>query len=338
MGDGRPLGYAVVGCGRISESHLRAARALPDDLDLRAVVDVVEEKARRRAREFGVPAAYTRLEDALADERIKIIDICTQPVFHAPLGVRAAGAGKHVLIEKPLCLSVKEADALIAAGRAAGVTVMSGQSRRFNDPVLAAKRLIASGQVGRLLHIQVATGSRTEGPPIAWWGDEAMTGPSALLANWASHWLDQIVYLAGRRPLRVMAEAASHHDTYAGEDEWSILIRFEGDLIAAYTHSFNCQLGAAGGFEYAGTKATLEIRGKTLLLDGRKVEGVGENINNFTAMLKELADAVRGGRPPLCSAEEVRDAIAIAEAALMSARQGRAVSLDELAPPPGGPA
>ena len=327
MASGRKVGYALVGCGRISQAHLAATKELPDDLDVVAVVDAVEEKARARADEFGVDTVYTSVEDAFADDRIEAIDICTQPVFHAPLGVQAAKAGRHVVIEKPMCLSVREADDLIAAGREAGVVVMSGQSRRFNDLVFVAKELIESGKIGRLLHINVVSGSKHEGPPIAWWGDEEFTGPSALIANWASHWLDQIVYLAGKRPLRVCAEAASHHDKFAGEDEWSILIAFEDNLIATYTHSFNCGFGATNGFAYAGTAGTVEIRDACVMLNGEKVEGVGTSINNFAAQLKEFADAIREGRKPLCDAEQVRDVIAISEAAILSAREHRVVEL-----------
>ena len=330
MSDGEPIGYAVVGCGRISQAHLEAARTLPDDLDIIAVVDMVEEKAKERAAEFDVPTVYTSLDDALADDRIKIIDACTQPVFHAPIAVQAANAGKHVVVEKPLCVTVKEADEMIAAGKTNNVKVMSGQSRRFNDPVFEAKKIIESGEIGELLHINIATGNRTEGPPIAWWGDPEFTGPNALIANWASHWIDQLVYLAGKKPLRVMAEAADQHDKYAGDDEWTMLIRFEDDLIATYTHSFNCRMGIGGGFEYAGSKGTVEIRGSQLFLEGKKIEGVGENINNFAAMLKELVDAIREDRQPLCNAEQVREVIAIGEAAMISAREQRCVELSEL--------
>ena len=110
-----------------------------------------------------------------------------------------------------------------------------------------------------------------------------------------------------------------------------MLIRFEDDLIACYTHSFNCRIGIGGGFEYAGTKGTVEIRGNRLFLGGEEVEGIGRDINNFRAMLEELARSIREGRRPLCDAEEIRDVIAIGEAALRSAREGRVVSLDELA-------
>jgi len=330
MSDGKPVGYAVVGCGRISQAHLKAARTLPDDLDVVAVVDMIEEKAKERAAEFDVPTVYTKLDDALADDRIQIIDACTQPVFHAPIAVQSANAGKHVVVEKPLCVTVKEADEMIAAGKANNVKVMSGQSRRFNDLVFEAKKIIESGDIGELLHVNIATGNRTEGPPIAWWGDEEFTGPNALIANWASHWIDQFVYLAGKKPLRVMAEAADHHDKYAGDDEWSMLVRFEDNLIATYTHSFNCKMGIAGGFEYAGSKGTVEIRGNAVYLEGKKIEGVGDNTNNFAAMLKELVDSIREDRDVLCNAEQVRDVIAIGEAAMISAREHRCVELSEL--------
>jgi len=327
----RKLGLAVVGCGRISQSHLKAAKALGDDVEVVAVVDAVESKARARAEEFGVETVYTSLDAALADERVEAVDICTQPVFHAPLGMQAVRAGRHALIEKPICLSLAELDALIAAGRENSTVVMSGQSRRFNDLVAAARRIIRAGEIGRLVHISIVASSHVpQGPPIAWWGDAALTGPNAFIANWASHWIDQVVYLAGSRPHRVYAEAADHDRRYAGADEWSILVRFADDLIASYTHSFNVGFHAAAGFAYCGTAGTLNIAGSELLLNGRKVEGVGTETNSFRGEIKEFADAIRQGRPPLCSAEEVRPAVAVCEAALVSARGHRMVTLAEL--------
>ena len=123
------------------------------------------------------------------------------------------------------------------------------------------------------------------------------------MANWASHWVDQIVYLAGKRPLRVSAEAAGHHEKYAGEDEWSMLIRFEDDLVASYTHSFNVDFGDAAGFAYSGTEGTINISGTELLLRGKAVEGIGGETNSFGAELTEFAGAIREGRQPLCAAE-----------------------------------
>src|SRR3712207_3577717 len=117
----RKIGIAIAGCGEISVAHARAHRELADECEIVATMDVVEPMARRRAQEFGIETAYTDFEQVLADSRVDIVDICTPHFLHAPMAIAAANAGKHVLVEKPMCMNVGEVQEMVYAARKNGV-------------------------------------------------------------------------------------------------------------------------------------------------------------------------------------------------------------------------
>jgi UDP-N-acetyl-2-amino-2-deoxyglucuronate dehydrogenase len=125
----RKLGVGVIGCGGISSAHLSAYRALASDCELIAVCDAREEAARARAAEFEVPDVYTDYRPLLADERIHVVSVCTPHFLHAPLSIAAARAGKHVICEKPMAMTVGECHEMIAAARANGVLLTVGSER-----------------------------------------------------------------------------------------------------------------------------------------------------------------------------------------------------------------
>ena len=105
----------IIGCGEISAAHGRAYTALSDYCEIVAMSDTVEAAAQRRAAEFGVDTVYTNYHDLLADERIDAVAICTPHYLHAPMTIAAANAGKHILVEKPMCLNIGEVQEMIAA-------------------------------------------------------------------------------------------------------------------------------------------------------------------------------------------------------------------------------
>ncbi len=118
---GKKLGIGIIGCGEISVAHNKAYKELPDHVDVIALSDVVEATARRRAQEFGVDTVYTDYHDLLADKRIDVVAICTPHHLHAPVAIAAANAGKHVLVEKPMCLNVGEVNEMIEASKRNGI-------------------------------------------------------------------------------------------------------------------------------------------------------------------------------------------------------------------------
>jgi predicted dehydrogenase len=327
MGFIRKVGYAVIGCGRIARSHLSAVNQLTDYVDLIATVDVQEDRARNYSEEYGAEKYYASVADALKDDAIEAVDLCLPPSEHCPVAVQAMSAERHVLVEKPLCLTVAEADRMIEAADRNGVILMCGQSRRFSDPLMAAHKMLREGKIGKLIHISATAGGKTEKAAVSWWKDPAVTGPSNLVANWSSHYVDQVLWMAAKRPLRVYAEGASYNDEVAGNDEFAIIIGFEDGLMCSYQHSYNASFSGLGGVVYMGTEGTITLKGSEVQLNGKKVEGIGTNVNNFAAEIKEFVTAIRENRQPMASGREIRPVIAVMEAIIRSAETHEVVEL-----------
>jgi predicted dehydrogenase len=117
----KKFGIGIIGCGEISAAHNRAYKELSDYCEIVAVSDVVEAAARRRAQEFGVETVYVDYHDLLADRRVDAVAVCTPHYLHAPITIDAANAGKHILVEKPMCMNVGEVQEMIYAAKKNGV-------------------------------------------------------------------------------------------------------------------------------------------------------------------------------------------------------------------------
>ncbi len=147
----------LVGCGAISGGHLDAYRQLADRFEVLAVCDVVEEKARRRAEEFGVPRVVSDVEDLYRMTDLEVIDITTPPYLHAPMAIAAMEAGKLAFTEKPLAGSMAEIDRLAEAEARTGRRVMPIFNYRFGFGLQRMKHLIRQGIPGRLFLSTVET-------------------------------------------------------------------------------------------------------------------------------------------------------------------------------------
>jgi predicted dehydrogenase len=135
---GQRIRVGVVGCGVIAQvMHLPHLAALEDRYEIAAVCDISEGVAQECARRYGVPNAFTRWEDLVAADLDAVLVLT--PGSHAPIAIAAAEAGKHVFVEKPMCLSVAEGQAMIDAAAASGVQLMVGTMKRY-DP--AYERLV----------------------------------------------------------------------------------------------------------------------------------------------------------------------------------------------------
>jgi predicted dehydrogenase len=140
---------ALVGTGFIStKKHIPAFRRIGDRVRLTAVVDVNESAAHDVAARFDIPRAYVDLEQMLDQERPDLVDVCTPPRTHAAIALRAIDHGCHVLIEKPMAVSMDECDGIIDAARRRGVKVCVAHSDLFYPPFIRARRQVARGTIG----------------------------------------------------------------------------------------------------------------------------------------------------------------------------------------------
>lgn len=232
-----PLRIALVGCGRISASHLDAIAAEPDVATLVAVVDPDPAHAAQVAAERGAAHAFVDLDQALAADDVEAVLLCTPNALHAAQSIRALDAGKHVLVEKPMAESGADARAMAAAAERAGRVLAVGHTFRHG----AAVRYLQDhrAEFGRLRAIEMSQCFFWNGPQAPWWATRTPE-ESLILSLYAPHPLDFVQLVMGARdPLRVHVEAARHQHGWQAEDEAMILLAYDDRTLVNLHISYN---------------------------------------------------------------------------------------------------
>jgi len=141
--------FGLIGCGRVSPRHVQSIYELPD-AQLVAVADVIASRAERYAKEYNATAFndYRRLLDA---RDIDVVNICTPSGTHAQIAIDAMQAGKHVICEKPMALTLQDADRMIATAKSTGVKLCIVLQNRYNPPMRDLRRVVDEGRLGKLL-------------------------------------------------------------------------------------------------------------------------------------------------------------------------------------------
>jgi len=202
----RPLGVAVVGYGPFGGMGYMHGRAATDTdgLAFVAAVDPVPERRTVAAVEFEGLRTYATADDLIAaaatDAAFDIAIVATPPVHHAGLAIALLEAGKHVVVEKPMCLTVADADLMLAAAAANDRVLTVHQSRRWDTDFLSLTRAVDRGLVGDVFNIETFVGG-FEHPCRAWHSEESVSGGAVY--DWGSHHIDWILRLYGTPPSRV---------------------------------------------------------------------------------------------------------------------------------------
>ena len=333
-----PVGVGLIGAGAIGAFHGESLTRRVPDARLVAVADPAPGAAERLVASLGTPHATTDPAELLADPAVEAVVIAAPARFHADLVVAAAGAGKAVFCEKPMALTIADADRAIAAANAAGVPLQVGFNRRFDPSFRAAHDLVASGGLGAPQLLR----SLTRDPGIP---DPSRVPPSTIFLETLIHDFDALRYLnPGAEAVDVYAVADTlaypDFEQQGLQDTAVVLVRFDNGAIATAEASFNAVYGydirgevfGSGGMVTAG-----DLRRTTMTYYGP--EGVASdtwrrNVDLFhAAYTAELADFVacsRTGATPRSTGEDARAALAIALAAIRSVEAGRRVRLDEV--------
>ena len=231
-----PLRIALVGCGRIADSHLDAIAAEPDVARLVAVVDpdpvhVAQVAARRGA------APFVDLAAALARDDVDTVLLCTPNALHATQAIAALAAGKHVLVEKPMAENGDDARAMAAAAMRAGRILAVGHTFRHGAAVRHLQDHRA--EFGRLRAIEMSQCFFWDGPQAPWWATRTPE-EGLILSLYAPHPLDFVQLVMGAQdPVRVHVEAARHQDGWQAEDEAMILLAYADRCLVNLHISYN---------------------------------------------------------------------------------------------------
>lgn len=332
------LRVALVGCGLISEAHIRGYKGHADRARITVCCDIDPRRAARRAALVGDARAVTAFDEVLADPTVDAVDICTPHHLHADAVIAAARAGKHVLCQKPLARTISECETMIAAARGAGVVLYYGEMNHTLPAVAEAKRAIESGRIGRLIGLH-ATYAHWQGGAYlstAWRYDATFSGGGQLLDG-GIHYIDLLLALGG--PIHAVSCFTTRFRPELGEEDTAVLnIRFAGGHLGALFSSHAAGIappypgvvviGTEGMLAYGGPYGVLTLHRADLperrevLLDRRE--------DPFTVMIGRYLATVLDGAENPSPGEVGRDNLRVVLAAYESACTGREVRLDEV--------
>ncbi|MBM4000585.1 MAG: Gfo/Idh/MocA family oxidoreductase [Planctomycetes bacterium] len=351
------IGFGVIGCGMISNFH---ARAIADTrgAKLAACFDTVEPAAERFAASTGC-RAYTDLDRMLADPGVDVVTICTPSGAHMEPAVRAARAGKHVIVEKPLEITLSRCDRIIDACDKAGVRLATIFPSRFHEPAQCVKRAIEGGRFGRLTLAGASvkwfrTQAYYDGG--AWRGTWALDGGGALM-NQAIHSVDLLAWFLGDVAEVTAATATLAHERIEVEDVAVASLRFANGALGVLEASTAVFPGFLKRIDVHGSEGSASIEEEDLKawqfarsttrdtairdrLAQRTATGGGASDpaaighHGHAALFKDFVRAIRTKGRPAIDGREGRRSVEIILAVYKAAETGRKVLLPLAADPP----
>jgi len=330
-----PAGYrpkiGLIGCGGITQSHLRAYRRA--GLDVVALCDVVGKQAEARAAEFYPKAAiHTDYRALLADSRIGVVDIATHPDIRVPMIEAAIESGKHVLSQKPFVLDLDEGERLVRLAEQRGVRLAVNQNGRWAPHFSYMRHAVARGLVGDLLGVHFALHW-----DHSWIAKTAFNEiRHAILYDFAIHWFDMTQCLMGdRQPGRVFASFARAKDQ---KPKPALLAQAQveyGGAQASLVFDACTRFGAIDRTDVIGTRGSIYSTGPDLnhqKVTLHRAEGISRPRlrgkwfpDGFLGTMGELLCAIAEKREPSNSARNNLKSLSLCFAAIASAEQGAAV-------------
>lgn len=328
----KSLRVGIIGCGNMGRRHARAYQYHAPRTQLVAMCDLRREAAEQLSREFG-GEVESSVESLLARQDIDAVSICTIETAHVEPTVQAARAKKHILIEKPMAMTMPDALAMRRSVEQAGIKFMVGHLYRFDHRCIEAKKLIDAGRLGRLVSVEV----QLDGTPSQ--QDRIKDVELSIVTFRGCHGLDLLRWLIGREPERVYCESIEGHLRglgYHSEDAAYCLLRFPDNVIGSIgisahiprTHPTAGRLNLA----IAGTKGLLQCDLSqpwfTLADDASFVASQGSQKDLwFREEIDAFANVVLDDAPNIATADDAIAALRISLAAVESARLNRPVDL-----------
>jgi predicted dehydrogenase len=356
-----PVRAAIVGCGRISDLH-QLGYTDRKDARIVAVCDTRKGRAREKAKAWGVDRVYTEYQKVLSDPEVDLVELLVPHHLHAEMTVAACQAGKHVSVQKPMALSVSEADRMIGAAERAGIVLRVYENFVFYPPHVLAKQMMEAGEIGepQMIRLHVSTGkSDTEWRvPLGSWRwriNEAKCGGGPLIFDHGYHLFSLAHYLMGEVE-RVYAwmdksPVGGLVPTRVAEVDAPATIMFQFKSPRCYgvldfCHTPNIIMDTIyyaddDRVEIIGDKGILFVNRCTartvdlpplmLFRDGKTYEIPVERFewhDSFIDCTNQLIDVLRDGGEPMLDGPTGKAVLQFSLAAHISAREGREVRPD----------
>lgn len=344
--------YALIGCGRISTNHIKAT--INNQLEIVAVCDVVKEHMEQLLLKHGLEQdntikRYTNYHEMLKENDIDLVSIATESGLHAQIALDCIKQGIHVIIEKPMAMSLKEADQIIALSEEKGVKVSACHQNRFNVAVQEMRKALEAGRFGKLSHGSVHVRwnrGREYYEQASWRGTWAQDGGA--LMNQCIHGIDLLRWMMGDEVESVYGVTKQQfHDYLEAEDVGMAVVKFRNGTVATIEGTTNVYPQNLEETLYLfGEKGTVKLGGNsTNNIDvwefadetdaDKKNKGLKEATSNVygnghTSLFADVVDAIENDRKPYVDAYAGRKALEMILAVYKSQKTGEIVNFPVL--------
>ncbi|MDQ6419808.1 Gfo/Idh/MocA family oxidoreductase [Paenibacillus sp. LHD-117] len=334
---------AVIGCGSISKYRHIPEYAAHPNVELVAFVDPVIERAEEYAAKHG-GKAYADYETMLAEVKPDAVSVCTPNALHAPMTIAAVNAGAHVLVEKPMAVTDKEAEAMIEAAKQNGVNLMVGHNQRFMPPHVKAKQILESGSLGKVLTFRTSFGHPG---PDGWSVDganswffrkeEAIMGA---MGDLGVHKSDLIRWMLNDEVAEIAALVGTLDKKGTQvDDNASCVLRMEsgviGTLVASWTYYRGednstilwCENGVMKIGTHPDDQVIVELRNGTI--ERHKVGAISTNDKQETSgVVDAFLTSILTKTTPAVSGEDGRKSLKVILCAFESQETGRFIQVN----------
>lgn len=340
---------ALLGAGFISEIHAESYARFVPDAEVVAVFSRNAQRAKKFAKKHGIARAYSDLELAIRESGCDVVDVCLPNFLHARATLAAADAKKHVIIEKPLAMTLEEADEMIGACAAAQRKLMYAEELCFAPKYERVRKLVNEGAVGRIYQLRQC--EKHSGPHSDWFYDVNQSGGGVLM-DMGCHGLAWFRWMLGgsTKVLNVSAHMQNgliHKGRTQGEENSVCMVEFEGGAIGIAENSWAKHGGMDDRVEVYGTGGVIYadlFMGNSALTYSEKGYGYAmekagstkgwtftvfeEAFNQgYPQELKHFIECVREDKEPVTTAQDGRAVLEMMYAAYASARTGAKITL-----------
>lgn len=352
MASNTAIRVGVVGVG-IGRTHLDGYKKLGDAVDIFAICDLNEERAKKAAEDFGAKHVFADYHEMLALDDLDAVSVCTPNSLHAEVALACIAAGKHVLCEKPMADTLANARKIVEATRQSDKLFMMGMNNRFRGDTQVLKKMIDDGQLGDIYYAKCGWTRRNGIPGLGgWFTTKALSGGGPLI-DIGVHVLDLTTYLMGN-PAPVSASGSTYAKfgprgkgggawgaapdlakakTFDVEDLATGLVKFDNGATLlleaswasyiAHDQFYSTLLGTEGGADLEPLRVYKDLSGAPV-----DIHPQAPRVGGHEAEVKHFVTCIQEGKQPLATAEQGLHILQILDAIYRSAETGREVVID----------
>ena len=338
---------AILGAGFITDLHMESYHRFVPEAEIVAVYARNADKAKAFALKYNIPQWYDDMDMAIQNSDCEVVDICLPNYLHATATLKAAAAGKHIILEKPLAITLEEADTMIDACKKANVKLMYAEELCFAPKYERVRQMVNEGAIGKIYMLKQS--EKHSGPHTDWFYDIKLAGGGVLmdLGCHAIAWFRWMLNNSKAISVYATISTVLHNNRTLGEDNSVLIIEFENGVTAVAENSWakhggmddKSEVHGTGGVVYADLFMGNAAISYSKTGYGYAMEKADTTIGwSFTVFeeafnqgypheLKHFIECVQQDKTPLVTGEDGRAVLEIIYAAYASAKAGKKIML-----------